>query len=56
MQDRQQMMGPCRELPELYSANSKDFHTRLDTEEETWLHHTDPDTKNEFKMQWKCPG
>ena len=36
-------------------ANPEDFHTRLITGDETWLHHWDPDTKKE-SMQWKHPG
>ena len=47
MQDRQQRVE--------YSANPEDFHTRLVTGDETWLHHWDLDTKKE-SMQWKRPG
>ena len=39
----------------MYNANPEDFHTRLVTGDETWLHHWDPDTKKE-SMQWKRPG
>ena len=42
-------------LLEVYNANPEDFHTRLVTGDETWLHHWDPDTKKE-SMQWKHPG
>ena len=55
MQDRQQRVELSQELLEVYSANPEDFHTRLVTRDETWLHHWDPDTKKE-SMQWKRPG
>ena len=55
MQDRQQRVESSQELLEVYNANPEDFHTRLVTGDETWLHHWDPDTKKEF-MQWKHPG
>ena len=55
MQDRQQRVESSQELLEVYNANREDFHSRLVTEDETWLHHWDPDTKKEF-MQWKHPG
>ena len=52
MQDRQQRVELSQELLEVYNEN---FHTRLVTGDETWLHYWDPDTKNE-SMQWKRPG
>ena len=52
MQDRQQRVESSQELLEVYNANPEDFHTRLETGDETWLHHWDPDTKKE-SMQWK---
>ena len=55
MQDCQQRVESSQELLEVYNANPEDFHTRLVTGDETWLHHWDPDTKNE-SMQWKHPG
>ena len=55
MQDHQQSVESSQELLEVYNANPEDFHTRLVTGDETWLHHWDPDTKNE-SMQWKRPG
>ena len=55
MQDRQQRVESSQELLEVYNANPEDFHIRLVTGDETWLHHWDPDTKKEF-MQWKHPG
>ena len=55
MQDRQQRVESSQELLEVYNANPEDFHTRLVTGDETWLHHWDPDTKKE-SMQWKHPG
>ena len=53
MQDRPQRVESSQELLEVYNANPEDFHTRLVTGDETWLHHWDPDTT---KMQWKRPG
>ena len=55
MQDRQQRVESSQELLEVYNANPEDFHTRLVTGDETWLHHLDPDTKKE-SMQWKHSG
>ena len=55
MQDRQQRVESSQELLEVYNANPEDFHTRLVTGDETWLHHWDPDTKKE-SMQRKHPG
>ena len=55
MQDHQQRVESSQELLEVYNANPEDFHTRLITGDETWLHHWDPDTKKE-SMQWKHPG
>ena len=55
MQDRQQRVESSQELLEVYNANPEDFHTRLVTGDETWLHHWDPDTKKE-SMQWKFPS
>ena len=55
MQDRQQRVESSQELLEVHNANPEDFHTRLVTGDETWLHHWDPDTKKE-SMQWKRPG
>ena len=45
MQDRQQRVESSQELLEVYNANPEDFHTRVVTGDETWLHHWDPDTK-----------
>ena len=47
MQDSQQRVESSQELLEVYNANPEDFHTRLVTGDETWLHHWDPDTKKE---------
>ena len=51
----EQRVESSQELLEVYNANPEDFHTRLVTGDETWLHHWDPDTKTE-SMQWKRPG
>ena len=53
MQDHQQRVES--RILEVYNANPEDFHTRLVTGDETWLHHWDPDTKKE-SIQWKHPG
>ena len=55
MQDHQQRVESSQELLEVYNANPEDFHTRLVTGDETWLHHWDLDTKKE-SMQWTHPG
>ena len=55
MQDRQQRVGSSQELLEVYNANPEDFHTRLVTGDENWLHHMDQDTKKK-SIQWKRPG
>ena len=39
MQDHQQRVESSKELLEVYNANPEDFHTRLVTGDETWLHH-----------------
>ena len=57
MQFCQQRVESSQELLEVYSANPEDFHTRLVTGDETWLHHWDPYTKKE-SMQlapWLTP-
>ena len=53
--DMSKKVESSQELLEVYIANPEDFHTRLVTEDETWLHHWNPDTKKE-SMQWKHPG
>ena len=53
MQDRQQRVESSQELLKVYNANPEDFHTRLVTGDETWLHHWDPDTK---KVSMQCHG
>ena len=58
MQDRQQRVESSQELLEVYNANPEDFHTRLVTVDETWLHHWDPDTKkrvNAMEAHWLTP-
>ena len=55
MQDHQQRVESSQELLEVYNANLEDFHARLVTGDETWLHHWDPNTKKE-PMQWNHPG
>ena len=55
MQDRQQKLESSQELLEMYNANPEDFHTRLVTGDETWLHHWNQNTKK-ASMQWKRPN
>ena len=55
MQERQQRVESSQELLKVYNTNPEDFHTRLVTGDETWLHHWDPDTEKE-SMQWKRPS
>lgn len=42
----------CQELLSLYNRDKADFVARLVTGDETWIHHWDPETKQE-SMQWK---
>ena len=44
-----------RELLSLIEANEADFFARIVTGDETWLHHWDPESKQE-SMQWKHLG
>ena len=58
MQDRQQRVESSQELLEVYNANPEDFHARLVTGDETWLHHWDPDTKKRvhaMEAPWLTP-
>ena len=55
MQDRQQRVESSQELLEVYNANPEDFHTRLVTGDETWLHHWDPDTKKVLLLHDNAP-
>ena len=41
-----------QELLALHDRDSADFAWRLVTGDETWIHHWDPETKQE-SMQWK---
>ena len=50
--ERYQRVEACRELLELYDTNRDDFLARLVTGDETWIHHWDPESKQE-SMQWK---
>ena len=51
-QDWHQRVFASQELVELYEANEADFTARLVTGDETWIHHWDPESKQE-SMQWK---
>lgn len=52
IQDKHCRMEASRELLDLFNSNPDDFMARLVTGDETWLHHWDPETKQE-SMQWK---
>ena len=52
VQDRQQRMQLSSQLLELYRRDPEDFHLRLVTGDETWVHHWDPESKI-ASMQWK---
>ena len=51
MQYGQQRVESGQELLEVHNANPEDFHTRLVTGDETWLHHSDPDAKQELRQR-----
>ncbi|XP_048241256.1 histone-lysine N-methyltransferase SETMAR-like [Haliotis rufescens] len=51
-QDRHQRVVSSRELLDIYRADPENFHARLVTGDETWIHHWDPETKKDSK-QWK---
>ena len=55
VQDRFQRLQSSRELLGVNEENQENFHARLVTGDETWIHHWDPETKQE-SMQWKHPG
>lgn len=42
----------CKELLDWYAGDLDNFFTRIITGDETWIHHWDPETKQE-SMQWK---
>ena len=52
VQDRGHRVESSWELLAIYIENPDNFHARLVTGDETWIHHWDPDTKQE-SMQWK---
>lgn len=49
---KQARVDSCRELLELCHDNPDDFFSTLVTQDETWVHHYDPETKQQSK-QWK---
>ena len=55
IQDRQQRKELSHELLEVYNANPEGFHTRLETGNDTKLHHWDPDTKQRIHSM-EAPG
>jgi histone-lysine N-methyltransferase SETMAR len=52
LQDRHERMECSRELLGIYEADEDGFVVRVVTGDETWLHHWDPESKQE-SMQWK---
>ncbi len=54
-QERHQRVESSRELLDIYNADPEDFRARLVTGDETWLHHWDPESKQE-SMQWVHRG
>ena len=49
---KQTRVDACRELLDWYTSDSENFFSRVVTGDETWLHHGDPENKQE-SMQWK---
>lgn len=45
----------CKEIVAMISADQDDFYARLVTGDETWIHHFDPESKQE-SMQWLPVG
>lgn len=52
LQDRQRRVQTSRELLARYYADPELFENSIITEDETWLHHYDPETKSQ-SAQWK---
>ena len=55
VQDQHQRKESSLELLKIYNEDPANFHSRLVTGDETWIHHWDPESKLE-SMQWKHPG
>ncbi|XP_071086511.1 histone-lysine N-methyltransferase SETMAR-like [Haliotis cracherodii] len=49
-QDRHQRVESSRELLDIYRADPENFHARLVTGDETWIHHWDTETKKDSKQ------
>jgi histone-lysine N-methyltransferase SETMAR len=49
---RRTRVDACRELLDWYKTDPDHFLSRIVTGDETWLHHWDPENKQE-SMQWK---
>jgi len=47
LHDRHQRVALCQELLDLYTRDEEKFRRRLVTDDETWIHHWDPETKLE---------
>ena len=44
-----------RDLLDIYNRDPEDFHFRIVTGDETWIHHYDPESKQQ-SSEWKHPG
>src|ERR1700761_2617270 len=49
---KQTRVDACRELLDWYKSDSENFFSRIVTGDETWLHHWNPENKQE-SMHWK---
>ena len=47
--------GVAKYLLSLYGDDPKEFMCRVVIQDETWVHHFDPEAKKQ-SMQWKHPG
>jgi len=45
----------CQRLLDRYKNESEEFLSRIVTEDETWVHHYEPESKRQ-SMEWKHPG
>jgi len=52
LHDRHQCVALRQKLLDLYRSDKEQFCRHLVTEDETWIHHWDPESKLET-MQWK---
>jgi len=52
---KRQRCQSSEQLPEFFRRDPNDFLSRLVTMDETWLHHYDPETKQQ-SMEWRHSG